>query len=180
MKRIAGAALVLGLVIGFYPNPVLAQETEKEAEWSVVLGVGGGVPARGEEFTDKAKVGGFIVAAVERRLSDLFVGYGKVDLSQFSVDQGSSLQATTLGAGVIIMFDLFPDNAWRGGFKIGASRANRSAFVTDPSMQADFGVFAEGDFKGDSRVRIGADLKTYQGTSQISAGFLYVAVKMGI
>jgi hypothetical protein len=148
-----------------------------DSTWTITLGIGGGIPAKDDGFVDNARTGVYRMVWAEYPFSERLSGYGQYDKTTFDAQEGAEkYSATTLGAGVVVYFDLIPKNDWELGVKVGASKASKTDLIPDPSWANALGAFVQGDFNGNVRFRIGCDFRTFQNSDEIAAFEPYLAI----
>lgn len=184
-KTVIGFALLAMVLASFCPNPVMGQEVEKEAsnKWFIHGGMGAAAPLRNEAFTTNAEPGFYRVLSLEYQPgeNDRIRLFGRWNRSTMDAIVGPEYDNTTIGAGILLYFDLVPGNNIRGAFKLGGSRVTGgTATVPDPQWEPELGFLAEGHFNGNASIRIGVDMITFRNDDRLSALNISVGIVAAI
>jgi hypothetical protein len=162
MLKLMRVAVVAALMV-----PAVAQAQSFRAEnFSVTLGIGAAVPARDAAFREAAATTFYKLVVAEYKLSDRVGVFGQYDRSKYPIAEGGDWSAVGTGGGLMLFFDLIPENHWTGFIKVGAMKNDLDPGKVDWNAVSGFGA----DFfaKGSAHGRIGIDLRDLANESPLA------------
>lgn len=108
---------MFGLALCLLPLTAMAGFNKNDV--SITGGVGAAIPIRSGVFVHNTVPALYKNVTVEVKISERVGVYGQYDGAKFSADVGPDLRQLGAGGGVMLWWDLIPDNKWMGYFKIG-------------------------------------------------------------